>query len=173
MNPPFPENPRQKHRSCIARNPGNNSGLKISVADMDIVRPIRKIVRRGEKGIGHYVRPKEFIVCSTRLYFMCLWSLLPFCQNCKKSKKSKVHNIHHVQIQFTTNCNQCHRMTDPSPKTPDILSDASLANILRLVIYSTFMLIHILLWSTASTVSSKLYNAILQIAKSACKVGRL
>ncbi len=25
----------------------------------DIVRPIRKIVRRGEKGIGHSVRPKE------------------------------------------------------------------------------------------------------------------
>ena len=25
----------------------------------DIVRPIRKIVRSGEKGIGHSVRPKE------------------------------------------------------------------------------------------------------------------
>ena len=54
----------------------------------DIVRPIRKIVRRGEKGIGHYVRPKEFIICSTRLY-LCACGL--HCLFAKIVKK-KVRN---------------------------------------------------------------------------------
>ena len=63
---------------------------------MDIVRPIRKIVRRGEKGIGHYVRPKEFIVYSTRLYLCACGLPCLFAKIVKKSKKSKVRNIHHV-----------------------------------------------------------------------------
>ena len=50
----------------------------------DIVRPIRKFVRRREKGIGHSVRRKEnrssLFVHATLLYLCAL----PFRQNCKK-----------------------------------------------------------------------------------------
>jgi hypothetical protein len=60
------------------------SGLKISVTD--IVRPICKIVCRGEKGIGHSIQPFLQPDCT---YSMCLWSPLPFRQNCKKVENQR------------------------------------------------------------------------------------
>ena len=63
----------------------------------NIVRHIRKIVHRREKGMGHSVRPKENWNSLFVTYVRCLFAKIV------ESKKSKVHNIHHVQIQFTTN----------------------------------------------------------------------